>query len=346
MATSSFPFDNQDSTEDQYSKLFRELQTSGVADTKGGAALRVEPTGGMGLAVQAGFAIVRGHGFQSTATEALTLPAATSSTVTHLVILRLDPTANSITLVLVSGAANGGAPALTQTDFGIYEIALAAIEVGPNAVNIDPAKITDLRPFLGHQVTAWTADTRPAAPRMARLGFNTTTGAWEYYTGAAWKYLIEPDIYNRLTALETQPFMNRQDAQILGAASYNVQDRTSTGLNWVTAETSSGITYSPSTGRFVVSKPGLYKYAIRNTFTASAADAGRRHLNLLKNGDGADFDTRPAVKDSFTTLRLSGEIRLTPSDYLSTEVWHNAGGLLAMISTDGYQHFSLRRVGP
>ncbi|TCC19967.1 hypothetical protein [Kribbella sindirgiensis] len=346
MPYSSFPFDNQDTTETQYSKLFRELQASGVADTYGGSALRVDATGGMNIAIQAGFAIVRGHGFLCDAAEPLTIPAAGSSQVIHTVVLRLDPSVNSIVPAVVSGVGGGGAPALVQTDSAIFEMPLFDIPVAPGAANVDPTKMVDRRRFLADAPGAWSTASRPQGPRYATLGYNTTISQWEFHNGVDWVPVVDPSIPSRVLALESQPYVNKQDAQILGAPSYVVPDATTKVLNWVTTEDFSGISYSSVTGRFVVSKAGWYRYDIHNAFNTSAADAGYRQLTLVKNDAVlVANDIRNAVKGGFTTLKLSGETYLSPSDFLTTSVRHTAGGTLGMISDDGYQHFTLRRVG-
>lgn len=347
MATSSFPFDNQDTTEAQYSQLFRELQTSGVADTYGGTGLRVDATGGMGLSVQPGFAIVRGHGFQSTGTEVVTLPAATTSTVIHLVVLRLDPAANTISIQRLSGVGNGGAPALTQTDTGIYEIPLMQIEVGPSAANIDPTKMTDKRAFLGAAPTGWSTASRPTSPRYATLGYNATTGQWEFYNGVEWKWVVDPSLGDRVAALETEPYIRRSNAISMLNGTSTIQNQETTELDWTVSQGGSGMTYDPFTGRFTSSKPGTFAYDITIHFNDSGgAGIGRRHLSLLRGTTLIDTDIRGPVDSSYTSLRLSGEVTLAAGQYLVTNCYIYAGGFLALVSSPGYQKLSIRRVGP
>ena len=48
MALSSYPFDDQDTTETQYSLLFRELQDTGVVDSFGGTSFHATSTCRMG----------------------------------------------------------------------------------------------------------------------------------------------------------------------------------------------------------------------------------------------------------------------------------------------------------
>ncbi|MFE3578125.1 tail fiber domain-containing protein [Streptomyces vinaceus] len=187
MATSSYPFDGQATTETDFSRLFRELQDSGVAGTATGLDLKVSADGSaMKVSVQPGFALVRGHAFLSTAIEALTIATADTAARTDRVVLRLNPTLNSITLAVLKGTPGGSAPALTQTDTDLYEISLGLIAVGASATNIALSAVTDNRSFLGTRVGTWTTATRPASPRVGKLGLNRTTSKWEYWDGSAW----------------------------------------------------------------------------------------------------------------------------------------------------------------
>jgi hypothetical protein len=154
----SYPFDNQSITETDYSRLFREFQTTGVADSLGGTSFYTYGDGsGMTVKVSPGFAIVRGHAVYSTATEVLTTP-----------------------------------PALTQTDTGVWEFPLATVTVGANVTSIAASAVQGERKFLGNTVGAWTTSTRPTANlRVGRLGYNSDTKGWEFWDGTAWKDLSQ-----------------------------------------------------------------------------------------------------------------------------------------------------------
>ncbi|OKI45115.1 hypothetical protein [Micromonospora sp. CB01531] len=197
MAITSYPFDNQDTSEIQYSSLFRELQDSGIADTHGGTGFQVsgDPSG-MGVFLQPGFALLRGHACQSTAVERLDIQPASPALRIDRVVLRLDPVANSIVPVVLQGVPNSTAPALTQTDTGVYEESLGLVAVDPNVGVIALTKVTDDRAFLGSRVGCWSTATRPKTPRKARLGLNTTTGKWEYHNGTGWADLIPSTVDN------------------------------------------------------------------------------------------------------------------------------------------------------
>lgn len=198
MTISAFPFETQDTTETQFSLLFRELQDSGMADTHGGSAFAVSASAGMVLNVQAGNAIVRGFMVSSTATETVTIGAASAQPRKDRVILRLDPTANSIVLAVLPGtpAASPVPPVLTQDSTGIYEIGLAIVDVNVGVGSIVAGNITDTREYVGGFVGAWRTSTRPTSPRMARLGYNAETSTWEFWTGTAWATLIPSTVNN------------------------------------------------------------------------------------------------------------------------------------------------------
>ncbi|MFJ3775216.1 tail fiber domain-containing protein [Streptomyces sp. NPDC090075] len=188
MTITSYPFDNQSITETDYSRLFREFQTTGIADTLGGTSFYTYADAtGMTVKVNSGFAIVRGHAVYSTATEVLTIAAAGTQARVDRVVLRLDPVANSITLAVLQGTAGSStAPTPTQTDTGTYELPLATVAVGANVTSIAASATTAERKFLGNTVGAWTTTTRPSSPRVGRLGFNQTTNTWEFWNGTAW----------------------------------------------------------------------------------------------------------------------------------------------------------------
>jgi hypothetical protein len=200
VAITSYPFDSQAVTETDYSRLFREFQSTGVADGVGGTSLYTYADGtGMTVKVNSGFAIVRGHAIYSTATEVLTIAASGTASRVDRVVLKLDPAANSITLAVKTGAAGSTPPALTQTDTGIYEMTLARVTVGANVTSISAASVQGERKFIGNTVGGWTTDTRPDSPRVGRLGFNQSTSAWEFWNGTAWSDMAPTVSWSSLT---------------------------------------------------------------------------------------------------------------------------------------------------
>lgn len=190
MTITSYPFDSQDTTESQYTLLFRELQDSGVVDTYGGTAFAPSADGsGMTVKLQPGFAIVRGHAVNSDALYTVNIDPATSQQRIDVVVLRLDPTANTILPAVVKGTpATSGppVPALTQSATAVYELPIAQVQVDANATQISNGKVTDLRRYVSGHVGVWATGTRPSSPRMYALGFNITVGTFEFYDGTTW----------------------------------------------------------------------------------------------------------------------------------------------------------------
>jgi hypothetical protein len=154
MAQTSWPFENIDTSETQYSQLFRNLGQGPVE----GKGFELEPyadSTGMNVKVKSGQALVRGHYYDSTGTETITIPAADATNPRiDRIVLRLDPTANTILLHRLAGTPNASpsAPALTQTDGAIYDLPLAQVYVAANATNIAPGDVTDERTIF----SAWT----------------------------------------------------------------------------------------------------------------------------------------------------------------------------------------------
>lgn len=163
MAQTSWPFENIDTSETQFSQWARNIG-EGV---KSGSLNELETYGdstGLQVKVKSGQAMVRGHYYQSTAEEILTIPTAdTTNPRIDLVVVELDPSANSITLKVVAGTAAGSpsAPTLTQTDAGVYQLQLAEVAVAANATTITAENVTDSRSYLGTGGTTGLSDAKP-----------------------------------------------------------------------------------------------------------------------------------------------------------------------------------------
>lgn len=192
MTQTSYPFDPTVATETQYSKLFREFLDSGVVGSHGGTDL--EPYGegaAMNAKVRSGFGFVRGHAYSNDATVTLTISAAHASLTRYdKIVLQLDPSSDSIVLAVVQGTAGAGQPSLTQSDAAVYELEIGYVQVDPAAVVIAANRVFDTRQYVGNRVGVWTTALQPASPRKGRLGYNVSTGAFEYYTGSAWANVV------------------------------------------------------------------------------------------------------------------------------------------------------------
>lgn len=189
MAQTSYPFDNLDTTETQYSQLFKRLQLTGVAGNPTSNDLKVSAnSSGMQVKVAPGFAIIRGHAYNSDVEETLTIAASATNPRRDLIVLRLDPSANSALLAVKTGtpATSPTDPNLTQTDEGVYELPLARVTVTANAVTVSSSDVLDRRTFAGTQVGRWQSSLRPETPEYGQLGLNTSIGFLEYWDGDAW----------------------------------------------------------------------------------------------------------------------------------------------------------------
>lgn len=187
MAQSSFPFENVDTTETQFSQMFRTLN-AGVNGTPAGTELKVSAGTGLQVSVALGQAMVRGHYYISTATELLTIGTANPSNPRiDTVVLRLDPVANSIVLAVVAGtaAASPVAPTLTQTDAGVFEFPLANVAVAAGAGTV--GTITDRRVFMGKRLqsvgTSAARDIVFPAPVQGDMVWRDDLGVLETYYG-------------------------------------------------------------------------------------------------------------------------------------------------------------------
>jgi len=155
MAQTSWPFENIDTSETQYSLLFRNVG-EGVISGKQLLLDTIADGSGMTVSTKTGDALVRGHYYTSTTSVTLTIAAA-HATLPRIdrVVLKLDPTANSTTLVVLEGVPDASPVplALTQTDGDIYEFPLALVAVGAGVTVISDANLTDQRVILASTAT-------------------------------------------------------------------------------------------------------------------------------------------------------------------------------------------------
>jgi hypothetical protein len=150
MAQLSWPFESIDTSETQFSLWARNLG-EGVIDGKGFELEPFADSTGMNIKVKTGQSLVRGHFYDNTAEETLTIANADlTNPRIDLVVLKLDPTANSILLTVLPGTPNvsPSAPAPTQTDGAVYEQVIAEVYVGAAVATIAPEDVTDLRTIL------------------------------------------------------------------------------------------------------------------------------------------------------------------------------------------------------
>jgi hypothetical protein len=148
MAKSSWPFDAGDGStinEARWYKMARLFFPSGVIEDDLNELAVSTDGSGLDLQIATGRAFIQGHAFESDAIETVNLAAnATGGVRTDRVVVRLDRAANTVDFAVLTGAAGGGVPALTQ-NVVTWEIPLAQIAVANGAVNIVAGNITDQR---------------------------------------------------------------------------------------------------------------------------------------------------------------------------------------------------------
>ena len=195
MAQSSYPFDEQSVTEDQWSAMMTTVAESRVVT---GLAVFGDSSGRQ-VKAALGTAWVRGHYYVSTAEETLTIGAnASGNPRIDTVVLKLDPTANSIVLAVVAGTAAAAPvpPTLTQTATGVWEHPLADVKVANGASTIAATDVTPRariatatvgRNIPGHNLL------HNGAMQVAQRGTSTAglTGiSGLYYTADRWASYI------------------------------------------------------------------------------------------------------------------------------------------------------------
>ena len=183
MAESSFPFEDIDTSETQFSQMFRTIQ-NGVNGTTATDELQVV-AGFAGLTVELkpGQAMVQGHFYINTDDKLIELPTADPvDPRIDTIVLRLDDVANEIIAIAKTGEPdpNPVPPTLVQTEpYGVYEFPLADVRVDAGAGT--PTSITDRREFMGTRLGTWNTAGRPPITGRPLFGFNTDTEQIEFY---------------------------------------------------------------------------------------------------------------------------------------------------------------------
>jgi len=186
MAQTSFPFEDIDTTETEFSQWARNIGWGVVAESTSDALEVAPASAGLAVDVEPGRCMVRGHFYVSTAVETLALDVADSSLDrVDTVVLELDPSVDTILLEVVTGTPGAGAPSLTQTDDAVYQLPLANVLVPANAGV--PGTITDRREFIGTRLGDWTTAGRPNPAGRILFGFNRDLNLVEIYDGTTWR---------------------------------------------------------------------------------------------------------------------------------------------------------------
>jgi hypothetical protein len=200
MAQSSWPFENIDTSETQFSLWASKFQETGVNGVPNDTALEVYgDDSGLLVRVRAGQAIVRGHYYLNTATETINLSSPDVLTRMDAIVLELDISANQIVLKVVEGeevVSNPQPPTLLTGDTGLYQLLLAYVTIPNAAASIVAGDVVDKRTYISERVGVWTTATRPPAPTTGRtIGYNFSINAHEYWNGTAWQRINQPAVF-------------------------------------------------------------------------------------------------------------------------------------------------------
>jgi microcystin-dependent protein len=152
MTETSWPFDSGTVDETTWSRMARVWGGTGIVGYAAGTSAQVYgDSSGRQVKIKAGQAQVRGHHWYSDAEVTKSIGANSSGNPRiDRVVLRLDPSANSLALAVLAGTpgSSPSAPALTQTDSGTYELSLAQVYVANGASTISAGNVTEERTFI------------------------------------------------------------------------------------------------------------------------------------------------------------------------------------------------------
>lgn len=261
----------------------------------------------MSVSVATGQAQVEGFFYENDSALALTIATA-HATLGRIdtVVVRLDRTANSATLVVVTGtaAASPVAPTLSATD-SLYELPLANVQVDPAVGVITAGKVTDRRVLVKNLTEA------AASAAYRALAFR---GAAVFTSGAAQS--IPDSTYTAIAfASETADTSGFHD---------NVTNN-------------SRLTIPAGMG-------GWYAITAQVAWTANAT--GARVLSIRKNGSSYLSDsgsTAPAGADPTKTTVMVRAL-LAAGDYVEIMGRQSSGGALT-VSGPNINHAEIEFLG-
>lgn len=180
MGETAWPFDSGDVDETTWSRMARVWGGTGIVGYPGDTEAQVfADSSGMQIKVRAGQAQVRGHHWRSDGEVTKAIGANSSGNPRiDRVVLRLDPSANTLALAVLEGTpgASPSAPALTQTDSGTYELSLAKVAVGNGVSTITAGNVTEERLHIPDR-GAPTGTLTPFAGSSAPAGYLLANGA-------------------------------------------------------------------------------------------------------------------------------------------------------------------------
>ena len=303
MTISSWPFGAQDSTEAQYTKLFRRLQETGVDNGLDGTDLKVTADGsGLNVKVAAGFAIVRGHAVENDAVITLTIPSPGASTKYHMVVAKLAPSADTITIELIGGTTS--IPTPNQTDTGIYEMPLALVTAPASAVVINAANVTQQRAVFPKGLGTWDTFNRPEVPFFAQAGYNTDLAIFEFWNGSSWVDILST------AAVIPEVKMSRGATTSITNADWDIAMDTVSVME--------GFTVLPGNWGAMCDTPGLYHVQAMTMLSGLSADA-LPSVSVTLNDYPHIRNTDPR-DGQLPRIMASGLIDLAQDDVIGTHI--------------------------
>lgn len=168
----------------QWEQMASGFAADGVVGAPTDTALVYADATGMQVKVRANkLALVRGHGWASGGAEFTKTIGANSSGSTRidLIVLRLTRSTWDVTIEVKAGTPGAGVPALTQdatgSGAGVYEIAVAQVNVANGAATIAATDVTPLARFIGGASSSSRPKLYAHQPPLALSGNWTNTAA-------------------------------------------------------------------------------------------------------------------------------------------------------------------------
>jgi hypothetical protein len=190
MAQISWPFEDIDTSETQFSLWARQFQETGVVGFPGDEKLEViGDDSGLQVRVRSGDALVRGHYYRSTTQETLTLDSPTINYRIDAIVVELDVIENTCLLTVIKGEeveSEPVAPTLDQGDESIYQFLLAHVLLTPGIESIIQDDVTDKRRHTSQRIGRWYTANRPETPYLGQCGFNYDLVSMEIWNGSEW----------------------------------------------------------------------------------------------------------------------------------------------------------------
>lgn len=284
--------------EDEWSIMARQWAHTGVVGYPADDDLQVYAnSSGREVHVRAGRASVRGHWLDVDAQ--VTLPVAenvSGLSRDDLVVARLDPSDDSITLAVLEGTPSGilsGAPTPTQTDTGVYDLPLAMVTVPNGAAVIAGGNVYDRREFTDVPFTPALSSRLPVPPlgeQVGRMLIETDTGIVRWWNGTIWAKVV-PDVRYAAVRRTNAPsgISGGSGWQTIQFATGSVFDESSDAA---LLPDSGGVITIPVAGIYTVSAQMQQDSAGWKIGLNTSLAVGRLTLDVANGGYAAMHDTR------------------------------------------------------